>query len=276
METAVGPRAWVLNLDAEYELANLTMPASKQADVAKFPRAKFPFLRPQDRIVGRDEVEPGLQGVAWCPTPRALAKLTDVRAHIPKAPSVDTLRHVNHRGFVEQLGWPLPNTTFAVRADDALDALRKPGRWCAKRPLSAAGHGKRFIDGGELSEPDVRWIEASLRRQASLLIEPRIEMQLEFSVHGYLEQGGACRFGRTLSQEDRKPISAQLSNEQQENVASQVARVAEALIGAGYFGPFGIDGYLGSLEGEAIFVPRSEINARYTMNYPIELVDGHS
>ena len=47
-------------------------------------------------------------------------------------------------------------------------------------------------------------------------------------------------------------------------------RVASALRQAGYFGPFGIDGYTYRGPGGAVCLqPRSEINARYSMGFAV-------
>jgi hypothetical protein len=47
-------------------------------------------------------------------------------------------------------------------------------------------------------------------------------------------------------------------------------RVARALFEAGYFGPFGIDGFRWEdRAGAARFNPRSEINARYSMGWAV-------
>lgn len=99
-----------------------------------------------------------------------------------------------------------------------------------------------------------------------------MEIALEFSIHGYIEQQGAYRVGQTLNQQTRELIESQLSDDQHACVKAEASRVAEALRAAGYFGPFGIDGYVGALEGAPVFVPRSEINARFTMNFPANLV----
>ena len=48
------------------------------------------------------------------------------------------------------------------------------------------------------------------------------------------------------------------------------ARVAEALTHAGYFGPFGLDGYLWRTpQGALAFNPLGELNARYTMGFAV-------
>jgi hypothetical protein len=47
----------------------------------------------------------------------------------------------------------------------------------------------------------------------------------------------------------------------------RVAATARALFQAGYFGPFGIDGYRYLVDGKAGFCALSEINARYTLGF---------
>jgi hypothetical protein len=48
---------------------------------------------------------------------------------------------------------------------------------------------------------------------------------------------------------------------------SSVQTAAEALLGAGYFGPFGIDAYRWREGARIHFNARSEINARYSMGW---------
>ena len=49
-----------------------------------------------------------------------------------------------------------------------------------------------------------------------------------------------------------------------------LARVAVALAGSGYFGPFGIDAFTyRNADGTVALQPRSEINARYSMGFAI-------
>ena len=54
-----------------------------------------------------------------------------------------------------------------------------------------------------------------------------------------------------------------------EALRHETAKVAQALIEAGYHGPFGVDAFRYRLEGTNHFQPRSEINARYTMCWGI-------
>lgn len=56
-------------------------------------------------------------------------------------------------------------------------------------------------------------------------------------------------------------------------LADEVERTARALAAAGYFGPFGIDGFsYRQADGGVAFNPRCEINARFTMGYPRSLL----
>ena len=47
-----------------------------------------------------------------------------------------------------------------------------------------------------------------------------------------------------------------------------------ALASAGYFGAFGIDAYRYRLDGREALNPMSEINARFTMDWTVGMVDG--
>jgi hypothetical protein len=44
---------------------------------------------------------------------------------------------------------------------------------------------------------------------------------------------------------------------------------AEGLRGAGYFGPFGVDGYVWDDDGARRVQPRSDVNARYSMGWAV-------
>ena len=59
----------------------------------------------------------------------------------------------------------------------------------------------------------------------------------------------------------------ELPRDDEGTLREELSRVAAALGAAGYFGPFGIDGFV-YLDGQHVrFNPRCEINARYTMNW---------
>src|SRR5262245_26559172 len=119
-----GPSAWVLNLDAEYELASPdahTPSAATARRMTELVRALAPLLGPDDVVLGENDVVAGealaggapttpaqmWTGRAWCPTPRALLRLKKAGAIPVAAPDFDVLRRVNHRRFNADLGQTL-------------------------------------------------------------------------------------------------------------------------------------------------------------------------
>jgi len=229
-------------------------------------------LPPGHRVLGRGEVDTatGLEGRCWCPTPQALERLTRSGASVPAAPPSSVLHRVNERGFAHELR-ALPE---ALRCQD-IDAIRaateRPGRWLLFRALTFAGRGQRRVDRGQWSATDESWSRVSLRMGAVYVL-PRVEVELEVSLHGRIE-GKELRVGRpTLSSVDANGqwISARVSQDElspQEQTSLQDAfnDAARALRTAGYFGPFGIDAF----RHTGGFHPLSEINARYSMGWPV-------
>jgi hypothetical protein len=114
-------RAWVLNLDADVELAHRTRyePSRRVRDAirAHAERLAAVLLLPGDVLV--DDVSTplsarGLPGVAFCPTPRAVSLLRRAGAEPEPHPSVDVLRAVNSRAFASSLGATLPSAGFVT------------------------------------------------------------------------------------------------------------------------------------------------------------------
>ena len=62
---------------------------------------------------------------------------------------------------------------------------------------------------------------------------------------------------------------AELERHELSALGERAETVAEALHGAGYFGPFGVDGYRYRDAGRGGFCALSEINARYTLAFAI-------
>src|SRR4051812_48908634 len=110
-------RVWILNLDADDELGNPSASTSvaTRKRIADLSR-RIPNLVPEgDRILGDEDAAgaaAGLLGRAWCPTPRALARLTVAGALVPESPAFEVLRRVNHRAFSANLGATLPGAQF--------------------------------------------------------------------------------------------------------------------------------------------------------------------
>src|SRR5258708_3822755 len=60
---------------------------------------------------------------------------------------------------------------------------------------------------------------------------------------------------------------AELRDAERAARTARAGAVAQALFGAGYFGPFGIDGYRYSQDQAGGFCALGEINARYTLGF---------
>jgi len=185
------------------------------------------------------------------------------------------LRRVNHRLFSHELGGGLPEQAF-VRSRAELSAKLGPSteRWLLKRPLSFAGRGQlRAL--GALTEKQWTWVDASMKHDG-LLIEPLVEPSFEVSLHGFVWPSGRYELGRICAQlvsergafrGVRVATPGELSPQETAAFFERAEVVARSLHDAGYFGPFGVDGYRYARHGSLGFCALGEINARYTLGF---------
>jgi hypothetical protein len=276
-----GPAAWVLNLDAEYELASpdAHTPSARMIDrMPELVRALAPLFGPGDIVLGEgDTVDRSYEGRAWCPTPRAIARLTKAGATPVRAPPLEVLRRVNHRRFCAELGQSLPGARFVTTLAELAHVVRgdsPSGHWLVKRPFGFAGRGRRRIAAGDLDPAASAWLEASLRGGEGVQVEPWVERIADYGLHGFIAESGAVTLGaatRQLCDETGAWRSTAIATDLEEGEARAIdasaREAADALVAAGYFGPFGIDAYRWQTAGESHFVARSEINARYSMGW---------
>ena len=293
------PIAWVLNLDADEELrhpSGYTPSAATTRLVQRFVPSLQGLVRAGDVILdsggfraataGAGATLPGrFVGQAWCPTPSALACLRHAGVLLPATPHLEVLRLVNHRTFCARLEQTLEQARY-VRSFEEL--TRHVGQfpittWLLKRPHGFSGRGSRRVSFPHPEANDRRWIEASLKEDAGLQVEPWVERLRDFALHGYIDASGAMRLGAPTLLEcgsrgewlGTRPTGAADLEPQEETLLRQIATgSARALFEAGYFGPFGIDAYRWrDAEGRQHFNPRSEINARYTMGWHVGMGD---
>jgi hypothetical protein len=284
-------KIWVLNLDAEIELAR-SGPYQAPLQVL---RALTPWLAHARRLLAPGDLlleewlassppsSSDLSGACWSPTPSALTRLAKAGVPLPAAPSVDVLRRVSHRSFYLELGGGAPGATYFRDAEQLERALRERGGapWLFKRPYGFAGRGQRRI--GEPSADDQRWLADGLRL-GGLLGEPWLEIERELSLHGWLERDGGLQLGRPCAQRvdrwrawvDSEPLGAgELPAPWRAALETAAQRTAEGLFRAGYFGPFGIDAYIWrTAAGGRELNPLGELNARYTMGYRVGMAAG--
>jgi hypothetical protein len=253
--------AWILNLDAEYELSrggSGYTPSSKlTSQLEVFGAASRALLHPHDLLIGEATDRQGFDpkaylGRAWCPTPRAIARFRALGIEPEPHPPVDVIRRVNHRRFAHEVGGGLPEQRYFEQRSDIDALLRRNERsWLFKRPLAFAGRGQlRAYVERPLSEKEQNWIDASLKSDG-LVVEPLVEPTLEVSLHGFVWRDRRHELGRACVQDvSQRGVfkGVRLAREgelgaDEATLRAQAERVAEALGEAGYFGPFGIDAY---------------------------------
>ena len=277
--------AWVLNLDAELELARArpgyVAKRKLLAQLADHGASSRALLGPEDvqlpvgDLAFATEERQQLRGRAWCPTPLALEAMRQHGIEPEPHPDATVLRRVNHRLFAHELGGGLPRQAY-VRSRSEL--LQRVGdyrqHWLLKRPLGFAGRGQLRVI-GPVTEKQWTWVDASLERDG-LLLEPLVKPTFETSLHGFVWPTGRYELGRICAQDVsergtfrgvRLADADELSAAEADALMERADAVARALHGAGYFGPFGIDGYRYESSSSRGFCALSEINARYTLGF---------
>jgi len=281
----VGRFAWVLNLDADLELAR--GPAyAPSASVARATSAYAEQLRRS--LVGEDDVvidastregsARGLVGRAFCPTPRAIAMLRRAGAEPEPHPPAVVFRLVASRAFSASLGHTMPKAAFVTRMGEAREILRgdpSPGTgWRVKRAFGMAGRGHRVVD-RDPRDQDVAFL-ARFIEEGGAQIEPDVRVVREYALHGVVSRDGSHRLGELTAQRTdaagawlATELAPEAPTEVVEAIAAEATRAARALASAGYFGPFGVDAFTYRSGDRVAFRARSEINARYSMGFAV-------
>jgi hypothetical protein len=295
-------RAWVLNLDADVELAapGPYTPTRAVRDAMRVWSTQLApaLLDPGDVVV--DEATPrgaarGRAGRAFCPTPRALSLLERAGAVPEPSPPVSVLRHVNGRAFSAAVGASLPGALLPgaafVTDEDAARRLLASGpppgfeAWRVKLAFGMAGRGQRVIrrsagSPDAISPADWAFVRGGLApdRGGGVMIEPDVSIVREYALHGVLAPDGAVALGAVVLQRcdarGRWLATERLAERPSfaPDLEATARAVASALHHAGYFGPFGIDAFsYAAPEGAPALHLLGEINARYSMGFAVGL-----
>ncbi|MBL8613193.1 MAG: hypothetical protein JNL38_37985 [Myxococcales bacterium] len=278
--------AWILNLDAEYEVATGRGYTPRRAVLAAMAahraRIAATLLAPGDLLIDA-ETAPGAArgrvGRCYCPTPRALAALRRAGAEPEPHPPPKVLRVVLSRAFSASLGPTLPGEVFVTDAGVAEATLAAPppigDGWRVKRAYGMAGRDQRVVRAGAASAADVGFVRASIA-EGGVAVEPNVRIVREYALHGRLGAGGEVTLGSLVESETdghgawlgavrlERPAPALAAA-----VAAEAERAAAALSHLGYFGPFGVDAFTYEADGGEELRPRSEVNARFTMAFGV-------
>lgn len=281
--------AWLLNLDADLELQD---PVSYRRAKLSAERIRELAARVADLITVDDTIldvpgtaagYPTAIAQAFCPTPRALARIAELGLPAPPAPPPAVLRSVNDRRFCAELGHGLGDACFALdmMALERHLACFPAATFVIKRAFSFAGREQRRAYGGVLDSSTRGFCMRSFDHGEGVQVEPWVERLADFSRHGYLTRAGELLMGETREQhcdamgrfERMSTEPAGIFDDEAALLASTLATTGQALTAAGYFGPFGIDGFrYRRADGAVSFNPRCEVNARFTMGYPRALL----
>jgi hypothetical protein len=301
-------RLWVLNLDAERELAlpdGYTRPRVMAEQIRERSASTRDLVRDEPVLaLDATEAPEGASAetvvVAWCPTPSAVALVRRVGLTVPAAPPLDVLRLANHRRFQHDVarraddGAPFFAHTAFVEPDADLEMqvrslaqrLSNPpplgAGWHLERAYGFAGKGARRLTGPPKPD-DVRWLRDSLAR-GGILVEPWVPIVRELSLHGFVAEtsvvfGEPCalacdEFGAPTSVTMLPCEPGTFTTEHAVPRLRDAARTAaESLRSIGYFGPFGIDAFVFRGEHGEHLNPISDLNARFTLGWSTGMGD---
>jgi hypothetical protein len=281
--------AWWLNLDAARELEDprsYGRPSTLAARLTALAPRMSTLIDADDLVLdGQGPASPAELALSFCPTPSALAALARLGYRTLASPTASVLRRVTCRGFAAQLGQTLPGASYALdMAQLERHLQQQPGiTWLLKRDFAFAGRERRQVRGGQLDTPTLGFARRSFARGQGLQVEPLMEREGDFAQHGYLLADGELLLGPVMAQEcdergvwQRSRLAApdELLAGERAELQQAVTATARALHEAGYFGPFGLDAFrYRSATGVPAFQPRCELNARFSMGYPRELLE---
>jgi uncharacterized ferritin-like protein (DUF455 family) len=175
---------------------------------------------------------------------------------------------------LDQLSVLLPRITSALGENIVL-----------KAPYGSSGHNQLRIRGDAIRSEELSWIRKVLNVHQELVVEPRRQIEAEFSVQmtilgdGRVQEFGVVRnlaapngqylgsaVGKNLWGLSREVRQYFYSVDYSALISEMGKSVAGVLGGLGYVGPFGIDTYIfRTREGNLDFNLLGEINLRHTM-----------
>ena len=125
--------AWLLNLDADLELADAAgyrASAIPHARLSELRTRIVDLIAPDDLVLDDDFLARArghgvhdvhdlreLRVLSFCPTPSALSRIAALGLPPPAAPALAVLRAVNDRAFCARLGHGLSGSCFATDMD---------------------------------------------------------------------------------------------------------------------------------------------------------------
>ncbi len=231
---------------------------------------------------------------AWAPAPWGWSKASRLvfrnlgfsADRLPDDDALDAVRLLSHRRTAARVAEELKARTGIGTAaveifsiSELLDYLSTTPDAVVKLPWSSSGRGLVALR-CEPAEGQISQIEGMIRRQGSVMAEPRYDKTLDFAMLFTME-GGRCRpAGLSVfetsgigiytanilvpQQELADMVAQKTGREAFDTVAAALPGILEDVIGTAYDGPLGVD-MLATSDGE--IVPVVELNLRMTMGH---------
>lgn len=252
----------------EYELASGTVPPF----VESLSRRWSHILRllPGCRAAEALEAQETASALRiWGVTPHTynLAQHLGLEEEFPQPGAV---REVNSKVYSHRLEsryrCGLPESRL-ITSPEQLAPLRSD--WVLKHPFGVSGRERVLGKGGEITDSARGWASKRLQEGWTLIVEPWVETEEEFSHHYEVLKSGEVRFVGwcTLLTDLSGHFRGNASRPQESMDSDTLAlghEVCRNLWESGYWGPVGIDGFTGHIHLTSIRRPLSEINARYS------------
>ena len=202
---------------------------------------------------------------------------------LPSTAQIDAMRALSHRRTAAEIQAMLPKqylTPAAVEVRSFAELQGVMSKWpeaVVKLPWSSSGRGTLGVSRTELSARHAA-IEGSIRRQGSVMVEPKHNKGIDFAMLFDMESGHACYRGLSLFDADisngyagnnimpqpemEELIKSAVGAEALDEVRQALIPALEQIVGAAYSGPLGIDFFNVPETGH---IALAEMNLRRTM-----------
>jgi len=216
-------------------------------------------------VLERQQTASGLR--VWGVTPHTYKRAQQLGLE-EQFPRPGVVREVNSKVYSHQLEgrWGLPESCL-ITSPDQLAPLQSD--WILKHPFGVSGRERVLGKGGEITDSARGWASKRLHEGWTLILEPWVETEEEFSHHYEVLKSGEVRFVGwcTLLSDAGGHFRGNASRPKESMDSDALAvgqEVCRNLWESGYWGPVGIDGFTGHIHHKPIRRPLSEINARYS------------
>jgi hypothetical protein len=258
------------NLDFEAELAAISSYKAAPINEALCQRWShilrlLPEARSSHCLEG---LNPEIDGqfeqlVAWGVTPRSIQLAHRLGA--TAGPDLELIREINDKRYSHRLekslGVALPHSQIVDSLDQLEQAAQNcPFDWVLKHPLGYSGRERIFGKAHQLSDSARGWGRRKLLEGWSLLFEPWVDRQHDFSLHFEISRSGQPRYlgWCSLVSDTSGGYRGNFVNRETEMDpwALEVGhQVADQLAQQGYWGPVGIDALSGHLGSAVVLRP---------------------